>query len=114
VFDKIKSAKPEKVYFMLDNGEPCFYTYRAFPHKKEGKDVFSEKQLNAIAREKFNIERFEQEQPSKKGMWELVEEDGQDRAWKLKFYPYRDTELEDKYNSSKGLNQILELIGPNP
>jgi len=109
-FNRIKKAKDKKVHFTMENGKPCFYVYRAFPHKnKYGKDEFTEKQLDKIAREKFNIEEFNRKQPNKEGMWQLVEDDGVGRAWKIKFFPFQDKDETTKHHYS--LETILELIG---
>lgn len=95
--NKIKSIDPEKVYFTMLDGKPYFYVFRAFTHKnlKTGKEEYTQKQLDQISRELFDIEQFNKNQPTMKGTWELVEEEtgvgegiGKGRCYIVRFFPF--------------------------
>jgi hypothetical protein len=113
MFGRIKHADPDRVYFSMIDGKPCFSIYLVFAQKttKGTEEEFTYRQLDLIAREKFNIEMFERKQPNKKGMWQVIESDD-GRSWKLRFFPFEDT---SRPESDRGcsLKFVLELLGRN-
>lgn len=104
-----KIADPDLVHFSMIDEKPCFYIYLAFAHKtSEGREQFTEKELNLIARERFGIEIFEREQPNKKGMWQCIESDS-GKSWELRFFPLEDA-LKTKGDFCFSLKFVLELL----
>lgn len=115
MFNKIKHLKPEKVSFKLEDGKPCFYTYRVFTRRnpKTKKQEYTQKQLNQISRELFNINQFNKKNPKLKDTWTLTEEEtgiSKGHCWILKFFPFTGEENPEK--CSKTIKSVLELMHP--
>jgi len=109
LFNRIRLADPDSVSFTMVDGQPCFYRYIAFPHKNEdGKDEFSEKQLRMIAKHFFEVDQFNKWNPEKKGMWQLLEPDGEGRGWVLRFCPFVGS---DEEHRCINLKRVLQHLG---
>ena len=98
MFGKREIAKPKDVSVLLVNGEVCFQTYLALAWKPD--DKFDQKDLDEVGRQKFSIEQFEEGQPEKKGMYEVVKSDA-GKAYYLRFFPFK---------ANKEGSQDLEFI----
>ncbi len=90
-----ESANPHDVHFIMVNGKPCFERALAVAYKGEkGHEEYDDKDLDRVAKHKFQIERFEQRQPELKGLYEVIE---RNRIYYLRFFPLVKSEKEDPY-----------------
>ena len=86
MFNKIKMANPKDVTFRVIEGKPCFEKPLAIAYEGEKKPWHcNDKDLEDVAKEKFNIERFEKRQPENKGMYQVFEDET--GSYYLRFYP---------------------------
>jgi hypothetical protein len=94
-------SNPKDVSIGMVDGEVCFQTILAVAWKP--KDEFDQKDLDVVAKGKFSIEQFEEKQPAKKGMYQIVKTDS-GKAYYLRLFPFKT----DK--SSWDLDFILKVM----
>jgi len=111
MFDRIRKANPENVYFEMVDGLPCFWIHLAIMKTLDEKHQYSEKQRTNIAKEIFEIEeskkKYAKAHPDKKYWWEVVEGN---EVYYLRFYP---TLCDQQYEKAESmtLKQSWSFLG---
>ncbi len=88
MFGRKKRASPERIRFDMVDGKPCFFSSLEYAFKNaDGVRQYSQKQLNRIARVKFNVDEFRLEHPNRL-LWDFRHEvsESSDR-WVLYYFP---------------------------